>query len=303
MRLRSSLLLIALSLPLVACPGPYTQQKMENDIDGLKKQMADIESKQKGGGGDARQQLADMGNQLEQIRTDISMLQGRVESLTDAASKKSDEQLKIRQDLEIRIAQLDESIHSLQTQVQTLQSGATAVPTATPVAMASATPLGKLPIPSGANVPPTPYPTATGLVMHTATPTPAASPTGKVTDQVIYQRAVEALDGKRYGDARTTFGELITKYPKSELADNSRYWIGESYYAEKDYASAILEFDKVIKDYPNGDKVPAAMLKQGLAFLEIGEKDGGVATLNDLIKKYPKSEEAKKAKERLAKVK
>lgn len=299
-------LIAALGLLLTGCPGQYAQQKLQNDVDGLKRELAAIRAETKKGESDLalRTRLADLGAALEQLRTDISLLQGRMESFQDSFSKRNDEQLKVRQDLEIRIAQLDEQVRAIQMQIEALsKSGTTgALPMPTPVAGASPAPTRPVP-----DAPPTPHAVTPEqrdkiLAIKNGTTTPAPTPAGKETDQQIYQRGAEALDGKRYADARVIWGELLTKFPKSEYADNARYWMGESYYAEKDYASAILEFDKVVRDYPGGDKVPAALLKQGLAFLEIGEKEGGVATLQDLVKKYPKSEEAKKAKDRLQKL-
>ena len=296
---KTLLLAIVSGSLLTGCPGAFQQQQLQGEVDGLRRELNALKADQSKGMGEGEQalraRLADLGATLDQLRTDISLLQGRMESLQDSFGKRGDEQMKIRQDLEIRIAQLDEQVRSIQQKMGAMTMSATPGPS----------PLCTLQVPDGA-VRPTPHPTTPGLTLQTATPAPATpvpTPAGKVTDQVLYQRGAEALDGKRYADARATFGELITKFPKSEFADNARYWIAESYYAEKDYASAILEFDKVVKDYPQGDKVPAALLKQGYAFLEIGEKEGGVATLQDLVRRFPKSEEAKKAKEKLAKLK
>ena len=52
-----------------------------------------------------------------------------------------------------------------------------------------------------------------------------------------------------------------------------------------------------------GDKVPAALYKQGLAFLRIGEKPAGISTLELLLSKYPKTRAAKKAKTAIKKAK
>jgi tol-pal system protein YbgF len=286
--------LIPLVFVLSGCAGGFAQQKMQSDIDTLRRDMAQLraDSKKTSGDVELRTRLAEMGSTLDQIRTDISLIQGRIESLQDAQSKKSDDQMKIRQELEIRIAQLDEQMRALQKQVETLSKQGSAVAVATP----PPTPMGTLVVPDGA-VKPTPLPVDPGRTI------PVASPTGKLTDQQLYQKGIEARDGKRYADARTTFAELITKYPKSDYADNARYWIAETYYDEKDFASAILEFDKVQKEYPTGDKVPAALLKLGFAFLEIGEKEASKSALNELVKRFPKTEEAKKAKEKLAKLK
>lgn len=289
------------ALILTGCPGQYQQQKLQQDVDGLKRELIAIRAETKKGESDLalRTRLADLGAALEQLRTDISLLQGRLESMQDAGSKSANEQLKVRQDLEIRIATLDEQVRALQKQVADIGARGGAVSSATPAPVATTLVLAT-PAP-GVSPAPTPAVVATPTAKPTAVA--AATPAGKETDQQMYQRGAEALDGKRYADARAAWTELLNKFPKSEYADNARYWIGESYYAEKDFASAILEYDKVVRDYPGQDKVPAALLKQGMAFLEIGEKEGGVATLQDVVKKFPKSEEAKKAKERLSKLK
>lgn len=294
-QLTSSILLAGAALSLTGCPGQYAQQKLQSDVDGLKRELVAIRAETKKGESDLalRSRLADLGAALEQLRTDISLLQGRMESMQDAGSKSANEQLKVRQDLEIRIATLDEQVRALQAKIEQMKVSSAGTPGPTPVSTTLVLAGTPTPVATAATATPTVKPTAVAVV------TPAA----KENDQTMYQRGAEALDGKRYADARAAWSDLLSKYPKSEYADNARYWIGESYYAEKDFASAILEFDKVVRDYPAGDKVPAALLKQGLAFLEIGEKEGGVATLQDVVKKYPKSEEAKKAKERLQKLK
>lgn len=299
-----------LALPFLAsCAGTFQQQKMQSDIDGMQREIAELRAQQKTGSADQqlRQRLADLGTQIDQLRTDLSLVQGRLETLNNDLSKRSDETLKVRQDLEIRIAQLDDEMRQLQAKLGTLPPGTTgnatgtATPTSTAMAIATPTtgPDGKI-VPPPDQPAPTPHPTTPGLILRTGEP--AVNP-AKETDQSLYQKGVESFDGKHFEEARRIFAQVITRYPKSEFADNARYWIGESYYAEKDYASAALEFEKVVKDYPAGDKVPAAMLKEGYAFLELGEKDGGAQTLKMLIKKYPKSEEAKKAKQKLAKLK
>ena len=73
----------------------------------------------------------------------------------------------------------------------------------------------------------------------------------------------------------------------------------DSYYSEKWYEKAILEYQKVLEKYPDSNKNAAARLKQGYAFAELGEKANARLILNELIKRYPKSQEAKYAKKKL----
>jgi len=98
-----------------------------------------------------------------------------------------------------------------------------------------------------------------------------------------YEGAWKLLQGKDYRGAIAQFKRFLRKYPKSNFADNAQYWIGESYYALKEFDQAILEFDVVRRKYPNGDKVPAALLKQGYAFAELGDRVDARLILQEVI--------------------
>lgn len=114
-----------------------------------------------------------------------------------------------------------------------------------------------------------------------------------------YEIAWSALDKKDYRLAIQRFKDFLKRYPKSNLADNAQYWIGESYYALREFDRAILEFDAVRRKYPQGEKIPAALLKQGYSFAELGEKVNARLILQEVIEKYPQSPEAMRAKQKL----
>jgi len=119
------------------------------------------------------------------------------------------------------------------------------------------------------------------------------------SEQELYQQAKQCLDMGQTDQARSKFEEFIKLYPGSVNADNARFWIADSYYRDKWYEKAILEYQKVIEKYPKGNKVAAALLKQGFAFSNLGEKANARLLLKELIKKYPSSREAKIAKDKL----
>ncbi len=121
----------------------------------------------------------------------------------------------------------------------------------------------------------------------------------KLTEKQLYLSAKKAFDSTDFAKALAMFEEFLKKYPKSKNADNSQFWIGEIYYHDKWYEKAILEYQKVIEKYPRGNKVPAALLKQGLAFFRLGDKANTRLILKELIKKFPKVNEAKIAGKKL----
>ena len=96
------------------------------------------------------------------------------------------------------------------------------------------------------------------------------------------------------------FQEFLLHYPDDDLSDNAQYWIGECYYGLNDLDQAILEYLKVRDVYPNADKVPAATLKTGYAFLRKGDSATARRYFETVIREYPDSDEAKFAQDKLA---
>jgi len=121
----------------------------------------------------------------------------------------------------------------------------------------------------------------------------------KLSEDEVYTSAKQAYDKGDLNTAREGFQKLLKEFPKSENADNAQFWIGEIYYREKWYEKAILEYQTVIEKYPNGNKVTASLLKQGFAFFNLGDTSNARLILSELIKKYPKSNEAKIAERKL----
>ncbi|MBI3813081.1 MAG: tol-pal system protein YbgF [Nitrospinae bacterium] len=99
------------------------------------------------------------------------------------------------------------------------------------------------------------------------------------------------------------FRSYIEKFPDTELAGNSQYWIAECYYSTGDYEMAISEFNEVINRYPRNTKVTSSMLKIAYSKIKLNQMPDAAAQLRELIKKYPNSDEARLAKERLKAIK
>lgn len=131
----------------------------------------------------------------------------------------------------------------------------------------------------------------------------AAPPAATLSEQEVYDLARKAFDEGQLEGARQGFMDLLKQHPQSDNADNAQFWIGETYYREKWFEKAILEYQKVIEKYPTGNKVPASRLKQGLAFSNLGDNTNARLILRELIKKHPQSNEAKIAEKKLKKLK
>jgi tol-pal system protein YbgF len=114
-----------------------------------------------------------------------------------------------------------------------------------------------------------------------------------------YQAAYRDYQREQYDLAIEGFREFLDSNPRSELADNAAYWIGESLFSQKKYRDAIAQFDSVVNSYPRSEKVPGALLKKGFAYINVGERAQGVVQLQYVLHEHPKSQEAGLARQRL----
>jgi len=119
------------------------------------------------------------------------------------------------------------------------------------------------------------------------------------TEPALYEKTLEYYWDGRYDEAIAGFNKFLALYPKSDLADNAYFWVGECHRALEKYEEAILAYQKVINDYPQGNKVPSAMLHQALAFEKIDDKTTATLVYKKLLRNFPKTREAEIAKKRL----
>jgi tol-pal system protein YbgF len=132
---------------------------------------------------------------------------------------------------------------------------------------------------------------------------PDAAKTGKPDVKEIYTDAFKDFKDGEYERSRGKFEAFLKAFPDVSLASGAQFWIGESYYMEGNIERAIIEYDKVIKNYPKGEMVPHALLKQGLSFLKIGDKTGARILLEKLTADYPDTHQARIAASTLATLK
>jgi tol-pal system protein YbgF len=206
-------------------------------------------------------QLADHVNELNTLQREVAALQGQMDSLSRKGGV---------QDTQRSQAELRQELDGLRRAVE--QMGGVIPPP------------GPAPGPSPGPAPgpgPTPPP-----------PTPERA-------EELYKAAMFRFEGGDNAKAREGFVAVVTRHPDSNLADNAQYWIAESYFREGNFKQSILEFEKVISQYPKSAKVPAALFKQGMAFEKLGDMESARYLYAKVTKDYPDSEQARMADHRL----
>ena len=125
----------------------------------------------------------------------------------------------------------------------------------------------------------------------------------KTDPKTAYIACYKFFKDGQYAKAREEFQKFLKQYPKTTYSDNAQFWIGETWYVEEKYEKAIVEYEKVIKGFPTGDKVPYALLKQGMSFQKLGDKASAKIVYQQIVKKYPQTNQAKAARAKLSELK
>jgi len=118
----------------------------------------------------------------------------------------------------------------------------------------------------------------------------------------IYALAYQDYVKGNYALSIMGFDELIKRYPDDQLALGAKYWKGENYLSQEKFDDAISEFDGVILSSGSGDTDEArkAKFKKALIYIKLSQNDKAISLFDEIIKKYPLTQEAVQAKEKKA---
>ena len=215
------------------------------------------------------QAIIGLHNQIEELRREFSKLNGQIEVLANDIQLSQNRQKDFYIDLDSRLRRIEQPVVGSDTDSSVVEGAPVA-----PVAVAAPPP------------PPPVPPVASNMVATDA-------------ENSAYQEAFNMFKIGRFKGAISKFKSFIENYPTSKLLPSSHYWIGNSYYAMRDFKRAIYVQQELVKDFPDSAKVPDAMLNIASSQKEINFTTASQKTLKDLIAKYPISEAAIKAKLRL----
>jgi len=124
-------------------------------------------------------------------------------------------------------------------------------------------------------------------------------PAGAPSADTLYSNGLRDITSGKYDLARSEFQDYLRYYGNTDLAGNAQFYLGEIAYSQKNYDLAVAEYDKVLTNYQHSFKVPPARLKKALANIELGQKATGVRELREIVKRYPGTEEDRRARAKL----
>lgn len=230
-------------------------------------------------------------------KTDLYMLQDDVKELKTQSQKSGGHHAEVSSEVERlrdEVAQLQGTIEELRYKLSASEEGnvpgesGASSPSESQQPGSSA--IEKVTLPD--EVAPETAADTAGVAPGSASAEAVPSSAPAIDDQGLYKAGKTFFEGYKYPSARKEFGLLLDTYPSSAFADDAQYYIAETYFNEKWFEKAILEYQLVIEKYPKGDKRPAAYLKQGLSFENIGDTTNAKVRYRELVQLYPESSEA-----------
>ncbi len=178
-------------------------------------------------------------DRINQLQQSITMLTGQIEQLQYQNQQLQQQMEKMKTDYDFRLDQLEKGGHGGPR----------------PSGPAAAGPVPSAP-PHGPGSPP---------------------PASNASADQLYHDAFKLLEAGNYAGAERGFQSFVQRYPKHLLAGNAQYWLGESYYARRDYQKAMTAFAEgyTVEETPDGCHLTwvMAMKPSGLAG-ELGMRAG-----------------------------
>jgi tol-pal system protein YbgF len=110
----------------------------------------------------------------------------------------------------------------------------------------------------------------------------------------LYNEAFKKLQDGDYGGAERGFKAFLQGNPKHTLAGNAQYWLGETYYARRDYQNAMTAFAEGYKVYKGSPKGPDNLLKLGVTLAVLGRKSDACAVFAKFNQDYPRATDLQK---------
>jgi len=258
--------------------------------------MADIRMLQ-----EQNQQLQVLLAQLnDALNGSLKTLNGRLDDQANVNRKAfADQNLKIDQfasDLRVvreGVSENNVRISSLSQEMEALRLSIPQYPGSAPAGVPPSTDPNAAPTAGGA---PAGTPAAPAAPAPSA---PAPSPGIGMSPQRVYDTAWADYTSGQWDLCISGFDMYLRTFPRSDLADEAQFYIGECHYADGKNQEAVQAYTQVITNYPRGQSVAPAYYKRGLAFERLGQVDRARESFEAVVKSFPDSDAARLAKQNL----
>ena len=161
------------------------------------------------------------------------------------------------------------------------------------------------PVPDDPPARPTTTPTRPRADSARTTPARPQTPTrprgeGAPTGDEAYDAALGAFRRGSLATAREGFQEFLRIAPSDDRAPDAQFYVGETYSRDPD--AAIAAYQRVVDRWPSSARAPMALLRIARLQIARGERTEARAKLNQILRSYPRSDEAEEARTQLSRL-
>ena len=254
-------LILSLALVSPAAAANKEHQQLMADIRMLQEQTQELQVA-----------ITTMTQTLQALLQDsIKSVNARLDAQADATRKGFADQKVVIDDMGKDLRAIRERVDDTNVRVSNVREEIEALRSSISAPPPAATSLA----PVDPNAPPAPLPAPT-----TGTPsTIGLSPTR------MFDTARADYAAGQWSLAITGFDAFLKTFPRSEMADDAQFLIGETYYAQNRWMDAISAYTAVIQNYAMGDKVSEAYYKRGLAQERVGDLDAARESWNAVLQR------------------
>lgn len=284
-------------------------QRLEQDLNILQRQIhrgsgpSSVNAPPAYSGGESSAQFGQLSSRVDELENLIRQMNGRMEELENKQRSTAQRVEKLVEDVDFRLAQIERKELQSAAPSPAAQPAAPSAPAAAaqpqqpqanaqagrdaPISSLEPRSLGSIPAGTGAGN------SAQNGAARTAAAAGAGAagaagvklPNGSPKEQ--YDYATGLLQKGDYDSAQIALAEFVKVNDKDALASSAQYWLGESFFARKQYKEAAQAFLQGYQKYPKGTKAPDSLLKLGLSLNNLRETQQACVVLKKLLTEYP----------------
>jgi tol-pal system protein YbgF len=216
--------------------------------------------------------VSELARRLEELEQESTQRQGSIERMQfaiEAIAKRVDE---VQKDYDMQLDLLEKQVQALQARIP--------ASSALPAAAVNPALSGSASVPTLATV--------------------SITIPANISATLMYNRAYAYLTATQYTQAEAWLLEFTKRYPTEALTDNAFYWLGETRLVQNNPAGAVQAFRDGLRAFPKGQKAPDNLFKMGVALEQLKQPQLAKVAWEKLRKDFPTSQQAERAKARLA---
>jgi len=235
---------------------------------------------------------APSGGFVEQTEVRLSALESQMRELTGRLEETLNRVVQVQQRLDKLVGDVDFRLLQLEKGAAPPAAAEAAPPGAPAAAAAPAQPVlrpGEQRLVLVPGQPPA-APQAAAAPPVAAAAAPVTLPAGPPETQYefaygLYQQAVQ--DRGDFGRAEQALRGFVSANGAHRLAGDAQYWLGETFYARRDWPNASAAFADQFRRFPQNAKAPDSLLRLGQSLGQMNRKNDACGTLGELDRRYP----------------